>query len=391
MELESHLLRQKGEAPLLELPRGCRPQILLDHVNITMPYAWTELPSNPSTLRYIQLVKFARRFIEENGGELKLDHASYFELCVAAHYTSVGSFVPTDVDNQIRFRLWHPEASNETIEAMVDTVEEALGWDIRPVTTRWIPDPNSTQILSGHRGEWLTISSAAYGALRKRNPKRATHIYHLIQEEIAFETSVYKAFREKGDGVSLLKASALIAHNMGDLLRVIDMWNLAEDDALRLAYNRAMSKDFENGLLIESGELYKLLLSADNHRHFALRAAKGLRKSADFLVPIGPFFDDWGKRVARHPLLSEMEIGEVAEALIDGWVKLTYPVGYARALSGMENALPGGAGTLAKLLPSRLSKTLRTGLLRQQCDFTQDRFENQYSQRAMKFVREFRR
>lgn len=378
----------EGFAPV-ELPRGCKPHLLLDLLQVTMPYVWSEVPSNPSALRYLQIIKTARRFFENGGENLPLDHAQYFELCVAAHFTSVGSFVPTDVDNQIRFRLWHPQAANETIEAMVDTVEEARGWDVRPVTTRWVADPESAEFLTGHRGEWLTIAAAAYGALRRRNPERCHHIYNLIQEEIAFEAGVYRGFRKRGDGISLLKSTALIAHNLGDLERVIKMWNLDESDPLRKMTERALSREYEDGILVEAGELYKLMLSADNHRHFALRAAKGLRKSPDFLVPIGPFFDPWGKLVATHPLLSETEIGSVVEALIDGWVRLTHPVGYARALAGIESAIPGGASTVLKLIPSRLGKTLKTGLLRQQCSVTQERFENQCSQRALKFVKDW--
>lgn len=390
IEPQPNSLPVRQEEPLTcrELPRGCRPDLLLNLVHVTMPYVWKDFPSNPGSLRYLQIIKLARRFFESHpGGELKLDHAQYFELCVAAHFTTVGSFVPTDVDNQIRFRLWHPATPQDLLERMATLVEETRNWDIRPVTTRWIPAPDSKDYLSGHRGEWLTIAAGAYGAMRKKNSKRAKHLYDLIQEEIAFETSVYQGYRKLGDGIHLLKASALIAHNMGDLLRVVDMWNLPEDDALRMMAEKALSKEWEKGALVESGELYKLMLSADNHRHFALRTAKPLRKSPDFLVPIGPFFDDWGSIIAKHPLLIETEIGTIVEALIDGWVKLTHPVGYARALVGIESAIPGGSTTLLKLLPSRVGKILKTGLLRQQCTLTKNRFEIQQSQRALKFIK----
>jgi hypothetical protein len=55
------------------------------------------------------------------------------------------------------------------------------------------------------------------------------------------------------------------------------------------------------GRLGRAGLLHQKYMGADNHRRYPLRAAKGLRRSADLLLPVGPFFDAWGRRVGRRP------------------------------------------------------------------------------------------
>ena len=153
-----------------------------------------------------------------------------------------------------------------------------------------------------------------------------------------------------------LKASASIAHNFGDLDRVMDMWELAVDDPLRLEYYKLGVSPFDSnrklrykGRLWVAGELYKSTIdessmALENHRHFALRKPKCLRRSPAFLIPTGPFFDDWGKNVARGLADTDgrpsEETQEVIEALLHGWERLSKTIGYGRALHAIREFHP---------------------------------------------------
>lgn len=179
------------------------------------------------------------------------------------------------------------------------------------------------------------MAVGAYAACREPHPDLAERLLAAMTAEAAREASAFEAARRAG-GIEALKASTLVAHNFGDLDRVADQWEIPPGDPLRASlYDAAKpGSTLFGGVLGAAGELNRRHMSADNHRHYPLRAPRGLRKSADLLLPVGPFFDDWGATVARHPALSAEEIGEVVRALVDGWDRLHEPVGYARALSG---------------------------------------------------------
>jgi hypothetical protein len=131
-------------------------------------------------------------------------------------------------------------------------------------------------------------------------------------------------------------------------------------------------------LFSKAGQLNRDWMALENHRHFSLREPRAIRKNLDFLLPLGPFFDDWGKDLARHPDLSLDEMGKILEALIQGFYRLKGPVGYARALIGIESAYPGGLSELTKPLPSKVAKLWTSGSLRTQCALSQPRFEAQW-------------
>ncbi len=228
--------REKNSASEREEPlRGVTPRLLLDQVRITAPFvfegdAWDAYPYA------IVLREAAVRLRSER--EVELSHVEYFELCLAAHHATVGTYVPTDVDGQIRSRLFHPSLETATVVAMADTVLASHGWDCRPVSARWTTTPGTDRILSGHLGEWFSTAVAAYGALRTRDPARAEQMADTIVEEVHHHAEAFEALRGARDGIGLLKASAVIAHNLGDLDRVIELWSLAPDDPLRLGWPR---------------------------------------------------------------------------------------------------------------------------------------------------------
>jgi hypothetical protein len=381
----------------MEFSRGITPETLLEHVRNTIPYA---LSSNtPPTTPYLRTVWEASRRPPDSAA---LSHFEYFRLCVSSHFSTVSSFVPTDVDNQIRHKLWHPELSPGDCSAMVALVTEALHWDMTVLSRRFVRGPESGRVLSGMHGEWFSIAAGAYCALRARASLEAEGMRVLIVGELQREAEVLGEFVKTRDGIGLLKAATSIAHNLGDLDRVMDQWNLDAGDPLRARAYRTGHDDPARfgGLLKLAGELNKLVLTAtgmaptsmaaENHRHFALRQARSLRRSPDLLLPISPFFDDWGAIVGKHPQLSPEEVGEITQCLMDGWDKLK-PIqktaAYPRALAGIESSFSGGLSRLCQYLPAKSAKNLRSGLLRTITSIRRDRLEAQWGEQALKVAR----
>lgn len=368
----------------MEFPRGISPAILIDHVKNTTAYIFEDSFIPNAHQPFITNLKNADLALKQHGA-LELSHSAYYELCLSAHWTTVASFVPTDVDNQIRFRLWYPTLPIEELNSMVVLIKKALSWDTTTLSTRFVTGPKDQNILAGHGGEWFSVAVAAYGATRRRLPEQSEEMRSIILAELSRQADVFNQFRACKDGIGSLKAATTIAHNLGDLIRVMDMWQFEPDDLLRTEVEKLKLPDALNGALHIMALLNTQYMAVENHRHFALRKPKILRKSSDFLIPIGPFYDEWGSRIAKHPLISEEELGDIAEALVDGWVYLENSVGYARALSGIENSIKGGLTQLCKLVPKRIAKTLTTGKLRTQISVSRERFESQWNQFGLKF------
>lgn len=360
-------------------PKGIEPKLLLNQVFNTAPFLKHFGLEQPLSRRYLTTLL-------SQSSEVSWDdfsYSRYFDLCVSAHFGTCATFVPTDVDNHIRFKLWNPALPEEELLKMVESVIEIFTWDTTVVSTRWLRSP-SGRIIEGHKGEWFSLAAAAYGACRFRIPEKAKELLQLIEWEIENEAIVFGEFKEAGEGISLLKASVLIAHNLGDLERVMEMWGIKDGEPLfELARICQNEKEYSRHLK-KAGELNRDIMALENHRHFTLRQPRPLRKSQDFLLPLGPFFDSWGKTLATHPELSLEDLGVIVEALIQGWVKLSGPVGYARALVGLEANYPGGMKELLKPLPSRVAKLWTTGPLRQLCTVSQSRFEAQWNQLGLK-------
>jgi hypothetical protein len=221
---------------------------------------------------------------------------------------------------------------------MVEVVLRAQKWDLTAMSERFVVGPASGRVLSGIQGEWLSIACAAYCASKKKDVSAAAAVAHRIDADLKQQGEVFEEIVRAGDGVGVLAASTLIAHNLGDLDRVMDQWNLEHNDPLRLDWYKAghelipTPRDKKQALalafrqsaydsnrkhtrrsLLDAGSLNKLTLGTttmadENNRHFALREAKGLRTRRDLLTPVAPCFDDWGAGVATLPTV------EVAQA-----------------------------------------------------------------------------
>ncbi len=366
--------RSGGAIPANELkiismrsfPRGIAPDLLVSQVRSTMPYLfeseWGEdLGAHFPPAGHLR--EFALNLAD--GGGVELDHFEYFRLCLSAHYLTCGTPVPTDVDNQIRLKLWPKRLPIPVAIAMAELVLESRKWEFSRVSTRFVSgakeSPFAKEMLGGHHGEWFTVACAAYAALGGyANPavvELRTSLFDAIGAEVAREAEVFGSLWRAHDGLGCLQASASIAHNLGDLDRVMDMWELSVGDPLRLSFYKLGSSPFDadrklryQGRLWVAGELYKekidggSSLALENHRHFALRKPRSLRRFPELVVPTAPFFDAWGATIAKRLRGPDGEITdelrEIVETLVDGWERQPGTVAYGRALVGIAAEIP---------------------------------------------------
>jgi len=379
------------------LERGIEPGLLISQVQGTMPYLFEEARSGSPLAQSAP----ARVMLALGGSpEAELSHLEYFRLCLSAHFLTVGTPVPTDVDNQIRRKLWSAALPLETAIAMAELVLQARRWPYELFSPRYQKGaagiPGAALRVSGHQGEWFTVAAGAYAGLAQFQAPETVQLRERVLSEIADElrahSEVFSSLWRAGDGVGCLKASASIAHNLGDLDRVMDQWELADTDPLRLEHYKLGSKPFGangklrlSGNLWVAGELYKSVIdggsmAAENHRHFALRKPKILRTRPEFLLPNGPFLDDWGTRVLASLEADPESHSEVIQALIEGWIRLPgVTSGYGRALHGMfEREGYGGA-----LKPIKEDRQRRRAL-----ELSREAFEKRWASEALKHLEE---
>ena len=107
------------------------------------------------------------------------DRLEYLRLLLAAHFSTVATFVPTDVDARIRHHAWMEIETTEALAKACDVVDEVAAWDARLVSARTLdvsPTDPSRGSISGHDGEWLGVRAGALGRAldaRRDGPRRA--------------------------------------------------------------------------------------------------------------------------------------------------------------------------------------------------------------------------
>ncbi|MGB0455206.1 MAG: hypothetical protein ACPGJV_15975, partial [Bacteriovoracaceae bacterium] len=284
---------------------GIAPNILLKHIENTAPFLFegeinTKLPGR----EFLEKL----RFYKKNSKPLKnLNLTEYFHLCLCAHWTTAGTFVPTDVDNQIREKLWKHEKIQKHIANMAKITIESWKWDYSPVTNRKSYNRLNNEVMSTHEGTWLSVAIGAYCALEKnKESKLAGDVAEVILAEIKKEEQLLLQLREDRDHINFLRAAPLMAHNFGDLNRVMDQWQMDENGAFfKKIYKlgHRVNPDYDP-ILVYTGNVNREFSSKENHRHMSMRQPKCLRKSNDFLIPVGPFMDQWGKTLGQSEKLS---------------------------------------------------------------------------------------
>jgi hypothetical protein len=148
---------------------------------------------------------------------------------------------------------------------------------------------------------------------------------------------------------------------------------------MKLGHERA---DRFGGAFMRAGTLNKALTAIENHRFLALRAPRGLRRARSLLLPIGPFFDDWGETIARSTLLEHEDRAEVVTALLETHLRGEDQQGPLRGLAAIHHHVPGGLDRLAPDLPARMRKIVRAGAVRDAIKTSKAVFEGRYLARA---------
>jgi len=303
-----------------------------------------------------------------------------FRLRLAAHYATVATFVPTDVDAHIRHHTWVALEERELFAEALRHIEEAATRNAQVVSER------VTDGLSGHDGEWLAVRAGALGrALVLGLDREVALLAEQLDAELNREHDAFTAALGRGaPAKTVLALAATVAHNLGDLSRVVDAWPRAPGAAeLQKRYSRLGHPDGPGprASFVIAGVLNKELMAHENHRFLALRKARALRRSRELLLPVGPWFDAWGERIARSAHLDDGDRAEVVTALLELHGSAPAQQGCLRALAGIHRATRGGLGYYAAALPARLRKEIGRGRIRDALDVSRERFETRFEHR----------
>ena len=364
------------------------PANLVSLVRNTAPFLLDGTPPAPrprlstfasSPLGFLSILNRAEQHAwNELPGDDKLE--DYFALCLACHHATVATFVPTDVDSKIRGLIWRRARDPELVRRLAVIALGMKQWDLDGVTTRKA-EIGAFGPVSGHDGEWLSVMAGAHGRLLQcADSEWAERTASAIDSELHRELDAFElALATPGREIETLQMAMLIAHNIGDLDQGISFWDTRDfTSASRERFARLGHENTSayGGRFRAPAELYRKSISAEGHRHYPLRSVKPLRQSADLLLPLGPFFDDWGAMIANHPLLKTADRCEILDALVRGCRKVANQQGYFRAIAGFQNASQRNFEAAAALLPSATRRDLREPALRQKVALPRASFES---------------
>lgn len=321
--------------------------------------------------------------VDEAERDREANGPAYLRLLLGAHFTTVATFVPTDVDVRIRHHAWAAIEDPTALAPMVAVVDEIAAWDARLVSERTVPAVGGGS-LSGHDGEWLSVRSGALGrALALGATDVAEHLAAAIDRELEREEKTFAdAITRKAPAKETLAIATVIAHNLGDLSRVVEQWpNRPEHAELRARYSRLGHPEGGRPAFATAGAMNKAMMALENHRFLALRKPRALRTSRALLLPIGPWFDSWGETIAKHDALSEKDRAEVVAALLEIHASSPDQLGCLRAIAGIHRATRGGVELYVPDLPARLRKDALRGRVREALDVSQSHFEARIQKR----------
>ncbi len=295
---------------------------------------------------------------------------AYFELMLSAHFLTVATLVPTDLDSHIRHHIWRECRSADDIERLLQPLLRVASWSPRAVSERVVAVHDIGDIY-GHRGEWHSVMAGGLAiALQLDAQDTVAQIAAHLDAVVELEALAFAKVRAQDDFVLTLKVATTLAHNDGDLSRVVEAWPQATprraeyvEKYCRLGHrdDRVNVSQREHFL---AGQLNKAVMADENHRHLPLREAKGLRGSRDLLVPFAPFLGEWGEKVARATALDARDVGAVVAALLAGHEHYPELQGYMRALAGIHRTYQGGIEALSPYVSAAQRKLLAKGKVR---------------------------
>jgi hypothetical protein len=259
-------------------------------------------------------------------------------------------------------------------------IDEAAERDAALVSAR------VTDGVSGHDGEWFSVRAGALGrALSLGLADEAGALAARIDAELDREEQVFAAAVAHGAPArTTLALATALAHNLGDLSRVVDAWPKAlAAHNYRARYARLGHVDGAEGrpAFVLAGDLNKEIMAHENHRFLALRKPRALRRSRGLLLPIGPWFDGWGELIGRTALLDDGDRAEVVGALIELHLSSPRQQGCLRALAGIHRTTRRGLASFVIDLPARLRKEALRGQIREALDVSPEHFEARMEKR----------
>ena len=366
---------------------GTAPNLLLKDVENTAPFLFKgEVNLEGKDRAYLAKLVFYKK----NLNSLKyINLAEYFHICMAAHWATAGTFVPTNVDNQIREGLWKHKDILGHIDRMARITIDSWLWNYEQVTNRKSYNPDNGQVMSTHEGTWLSVAIGAYNALVKhKKTELSEEVAHVILSEIEKEEKLLLELRDKRDHINFLRSTALMAHNFGDLDRVIDQWGMAEDDPFRKRIYKLGHELNANysPILAYAGQVNKRFLSVENHRHMSMRQAKCLRRSHKYLIPVGPFMEEWGRILGESRDLTLAEKGEIVGCFFEGYKRQNQASGYCRAFRGLIEALPRGLDSLEADIAFDVVAEIKKSPFSRVAELSVEDFQDQYKRDLEEFV-----
>ncbi len=314
------------------------------------------------------------------------DLTDYFALCLACHFASVATYVPTDVDAKIRYALWLDQPDADELARMRELALFIAEWDTSGVSTRTVTlDRPGARVErhSGHDGERLSVLCGGLVAHWKVGDAiNATRFEDAIDAELAREARAFdEVARDKGRETTLAALAAILTHNAGDVMQVLGSKHARDlPPAVKLRFTDLARERFERygGAFGRAAAVYRAVMAPEGHRNYPLRELKELRRSAELLLPIAPFLDEWGARLAVWPGFELAERANIVGGLVTGCRKVEGQEGYYRALAGFDRAFPGGLDSreLSAHLGARVRTELKDAKLRKKVAVRRESFES---------------
>jgi hypothetical protein len=384
------------------------PQNLLVLVKNTVPFLFESQPRDPfegedrnlaeranHRMGWWSILNAAER-LSPTEEPTSAQWTDYFALCLAAHFATVASYVPTDVDTKIRDRLWFLEREDAEWERLLSLISGLAQWDVSSLSARHVMiEPGL--LVSGHDGERLSVlCGGLLSLLRANREEDAARVRDWIDQELAREARAFEILlHNRGRDVEMLSLAATLTHNAGDVdqgLSARKGQQVRGDPAFhfgKLAHER---NERYGGAFAKAAAVYRELLASEGHRHYPLRDVKALRRHRSLLLPLGPFFDEWGSQVATSPHLNLEERAQTVAALVSGIKRVKGQVGYFRALAGFDSAHSNGieANELLAAMPASIRRSVKDKALRQQIAIRRSSFESGMSTLARKILANFR-
>ncbi|MFN0105851.1 MAG: hypothetical protein ACKV2U_27660 [Bryobacteraceae bacterium] len=365
--------------------RYISPTGLLDLIWNTAPFLRERLPAARPQATAAELAEPVDGFLHilsavSANPEARRDDSLlwYFALCLASHHGTVATYVPTDVDSKIRGLLWRETKDKETLRAMFRLGLAMHRWTLDGCSLR-IVDCGPHGIVSGHDGEWLSVMAGALGrfqALGDDEYAAASHAAihaELIREAHAFADVCLTPGRE----LDTMRMAMSVTHNLGDLNQGISFWSGPSRKS-----EGALQFERFGGIFHWPGDLYKELLASEGHRHYPLRAIKPLRRAAELMLPLGPFLDDYGARLATTSKLDAAEKAEALEAIVRGCKKVPNQMGYYRAIAGFRDASTRVFDDSVARMATSSQRLLKEPEMRQKIAVARRSFESAYCKRV---------